>query len=70
MSHFFLVKPYKIFISREVEDSFVCHVMQPTTAILIIKLYALAKLSIELRSMWLICFSSCRRDHSHTAFPG
>lgn len=36
---FFLVKPYKIFISREVEDSFVCHVMQPTTAILIIKLY-------------------------------
>lgn len=51
MSLFFLVKPYKIFISREVEDSFVCRVMQPTTAILIIKLYALAKLSIELCSM-------------------
>lgn len=48
---FFLVKPYKIFISREVEDSFVCHVMQPTTAILIIKLYILAKLPVELCSI-------------------
>lgn len=44
MSLVFIVNPYKIFISREVEDSFVCHVMQPTTAILTIKLYIIGKI--------------------------